>query len=78
MVLVEVLTQLGVHPIPENYVLRLEELAFKHFRAQEALMDRCECIIHTICVYVYCAYIRNTSMHVCMYIRTYVYTYTCV
>jgi hypothetical protein len=40
MVLVEVLAQLGIHPIPESYVHRLEELAFKHFRAQETLMDR--------------------------------------
>lgn len=40
MVLVEVLSQLSVHPIPETYIHQIEDFAFKHFRAQEAILDR--------------------------------------
>ena len=67
MVLVEVLAQLGIHPIPESYVHRLEELAFKHFRAQETLMDRwalcvCVCVrVRGVCV--------HTHTHTCAYVH---------
>ena len=43
MVLVEVLAQLSVHPIPETYIHQIEDFAFKHFRAQEAILDRSVC-----------------------------------
>ena len=47
MVLVEVLSQLSVHPIPETYIHQIEDFAFKHFRAQEAILDRTSGTVHS-------------------------------
>ena len=41
LVLIEVLTKLSVHPVPESFIHTIEDYAFKHFKMQEALKDRC-------------------------------------
>ena len=40
LVLIEVLTKLSVHPVPESFIHTIEDYAFKHFKMQEALKDR--------------------------------------
>ena len=41
LVLIEVLTKLSVHPVPESFIHTIEDYAFKHFKQQESLKDRC-------------------------------------
>ncbi len=40
MVLIEVLSKLTVHPVPESFIHTIEDYAFKHFKLQEALKER--------------------------------------
>ena len=40
LVLIEVLTKLSVHPVPESFIHTIEDYAFKHFKQQESLKDR--------------------------------------
>ena len=40
LVLIEVLTKISVHPVPESFIHTIEDYAFKHFKMQEALKDR--------------------------------------
>ena len=40
LVLIEVLSKLGVHPVPESFVHTIEDYAFKHFKLQETLKER--------------------------------------
>ena len=40
LVLIEVLTQLSVHPVPESFIHTIEDSAFRHFKMQESLKDR--------------------------------------
>ncbi len=40
MVLIEVLSKLTVHPVPESFVHTIEDYAFKHFKLQESLKER--------------------------------------
>ena len=49
LVLIEVLTKLSVHPVPESFIHTIEDYAFKHFKMQEALKDRyTSSDVHTI------------------------------
>ena len=42
LVLIEVLTRLSVHPVPESFIHSIEDLAFRHFKQQESIKDhRC-------------------------------------
>ena len=47
LVLIEVLTKLSVHPVPESFIHTIEDYAFKHFRVQEALKDRYSLAMHS-------------------------------
>ncbi len=40
LVLIEVLTKLSVHPVPESFIHTIEDYAFRHFKQQESLKDR--------------------------------------
>jgi len=40
LVLIEVLTKLSVHPVPESFIHTIEDYAFRHFKQQETLKDR--------------------------------------
>ena len=40
LVLVEVMPRLSVHPVPESFIHKIEDLAFKHFKQQESLKDQ--------------------------------------
>lgn len=40
MVLIEVLSKLTVHPVPESFIHTIEDYAFKHFKLQESLKER--------------------------------------
>ena len=39
LVLVEVMPRLSVHPVPESFIHKIEDLAFKHFKQQESIKD---------------------------------------
>jgi len=41
MVLIEVLSKLTVHPVPESFIHTIEDYAFKHFKLQETLRLVC-------------------------------------